>query len=127
MGGQTSHELVVGGNNKEPPAVNGEYMTSKLSSKQPHSEGQVLPMKPDQSNLLKPPSVSQNDYINKQCETEIQEHTKTSVHDPRAACSPITLEYAEELLLMAVNGKCVVLDVTQVRFVFDFIAMYETF
>ena len=34
--------------------------------------------------------------------------------DPAQSCSPITLEYAEELLLMAYNGRCAVMDVSQV-------------
>ena len=34
--------------------------------------------------------------------------------DASAACSPITLEYAEELLLMASDGRCSVLDVSDV-------------
>ena len=34
--------------------------------------------------------------------------------DASAACSPITLEYAEELLRMAADGRCSVLDVSDV-------------
>ena len=34
--------------------------------------------------------------------------------DPAAACSPITLEYAEELLLMARAGRCTVMDLSEV-------------
>ena len=34
--------------------------------------------------------------------------------DPSQSCSPITLEYAEELLLMAYDGRCSVMDVSQV-------------
>ena len=30
------------------------------------------------------------------------------------SCSPITLEYAEELLLMAYEGRCSVMDVSQI-------------
>ena len=30
------------------------------------------------------------------------------------SCSPITLEYAEELLLMAYEGHCSVMDVSQI-------------
>ena len=33
---------------------------------------------------------------------------------PQESCSPITLEYAEELLLMAYDGRCGVMDVSQV-------------
>ena len=34
--------------------------------------------------------------------------------DPAHSCSPITLEYAEELLLMAYDGRCAVMDVSAV-------------
>merc|ERR550517_1914670 len=34
--------------------------------------------------------------------------------DATESCSPITLEYAEELLLMADTGRCAVLDVSEV-------------
>ena len=33
---------------------------------------------------------------------------------PSQSCSPITLEYAEELLLMAYDGRCSVMDVSAV-------------
>ena len=36
------------------------------------------------------------------------------VSSPQESCSPITLEYAEELLLMAYDGRCGVMDVSQV-------------
>lgn len=32
----------------------------------------------------------------------------------KESCSPITLEYAEELLLMAYDGRCGVMDVSQI-------------
>ena len=45
-------------------------------------------------------------------------HTTSSnpagVSSPQESCSPITLEYAEELLLMAYDGRCGVMDVSQV-------------
>ena len=48
------------------------------------------------------------------CHRPLQKYKKQMQKIQRQHFSPITLEYAEELLLMADTGRCAVLDVSEV-------------